>query len=233
MSLENDQLDQNSMAQNYVDRPNLTLETLPSVEQIIEENMDSWYEMPPFTDYFRSGVRGDPMDYALPYGIETSYRRSEGPATQIVSREASPPNRRYAEGHQSKCTQDQAVLIENPLAASNQRPASPLPGIGDLQRVGEGSSVSSFPNYSNGTSQYGHSTKNSMWSKDYYQNTTLSPPQSQKYSSSLSSSPTKLSLKSVATFGSVSDRSTGATKTPTEDSSLHFQTKFDVPAQPL
>jgi hypothetical protein len=50
--LENAQLGHDRAAQYYGGEPKLTLDSLPSVDQIVQKNMDSWYKMPPFTDPF-------------------------------------------------------------------------------------------------------------------------------------------------------------------------------------
>jgi hypothetical protein len=50
--LENAQLEHDRAAQYYGGEPKITLDSLPSVDQIVQKNMDSWYKMPPLTDPF-------------------------------------------------------------------------------------------------------------------------------------------------------------------------------------
>jgi hypothetical protein len=55
--LENAQLEHDRAAHNYGGEPKLTLDSLPSVSQIAQKNMDSWYKIPPFTDPFGLDIR--------------------------------------------------------------------------------------------------------------------------------------------------------------------------------
>jgi hypothetical protein len=55
--LENAQLDHDRAAHNYGGEPKLTLDSLPSISQVAQKNMDSWYKIPPFTDPFGLDIR--------------------------------------------------------------------------------------------------------------------------------------------------------------------------------
>jgi len=71
--LENAQLEHDRVAQNYGGEPKLTLDSLPSVNQIVPKNMDSWYKMPPFTDPFSLDIRSvQEESYDTPYVTKDS-----------------------------------------------------------------------------------------------------------------------------------------------------------------
>jgi hypothetical protein len=55
--LENEELEHDRAAQDYGGEPNPTLNSLPNANQIVQENMNSWYKMPPFTDPFGLDIR--------------------------------------------------------------------------------------------------------------------------------------------------------------------------------
>jgi hypothetical protein len=70
--LESVELEYDRAAQDYGGEPKLTLDSLPSVNQIVQENMNSWYKMPPFTDPFGLDIRrGQEGSYDSPYRYAT------------------------------------------------------------------------------------------------------------------------------------------------------------------
>jgi hypothetical protein len=71
--LENPQLGHDRAVQVYGAEPKLTLCSLPSINRIVQDNMDSWYKIPPFTDPFGLDIRRvQEESYESPYVTKDS-----------------------------------------------------------------------------------------------------------------------------------------------------------------